>query len=64
MTPLETLKEDFEQILGSGINHTGRVMELLKERGHTLANIMPVIYQMLLHGRLDPKGNKEPYKAN
>lgn len=57
-------KEDVERILKSGVNHTGHFMELLQMRGHKVEIIMPVVYQLLLMGKLDPNGNKSPYKTN
>ena len=62
MTP--ALKEDLDQILASGVNHTGRVMELLKMRGWKDNEILPPIYQALLQGRLDPNGKTMPFRAN
>ena len=60
----DKLKKDLLEILGSGINHTGQVMDMLKERGWSNEMIVPVIYQLLLQGKVDPKGNRTPYKAN
>lgn len=57
-------KDDVERILKSGVNHTGHFMELLQMRGHKVETIMPVVYQLLLMGKLDPNGNKMPYKTN
>lgn len=47
-----------EGILKSGINHTGRFIELMKEKGWSDNVIVPIVYQLLLNGKLDPKGNK------
>lgn len=64
MATLEDFKRDVERILGTGVNHTATVMELLKDCGWTNDQIVPVIYQLLLHGKVDPNGNRTPYKAN
>lgn len=34
-------------------------MELMKEKGWPESVIVPLVYQFLLHGKLDPNGNKE-----
>lgn len=60
----EDLQRDIEVILGSGINHTKRVMELLKEKGWSDDVIVPVVYQLLLRGQLNPNGNRVPYRTN
>lgn len=57
-------KDDVERILKSGVTHTGHFMELLKLRGWGTEIIMPVVYQLLMMGRLNPNGNKQPYKTN
>jgi hypothetical protein len=57
-------KEDVESILKSGVNHTGHFTELLQMRGWGTEIIMPVVYQLLLMGKLNPNGNKQPYKTN
>ncbi len=60
----QTLKEDLEQILASGVNNTGRVMELLKMRGWNDDEIVPIIYKTLLQGGVDPNGKTMPFRAN
>jgi hypothetical protein len=60
----DDLDRDVVQILGSGINNTGRVMEILKEKGWSAGVIVRVVYQLLLRGKIDPNGNQMPYKAN
>lgn len=64
MSTAEELQHDIEQILGTGVNHTATVMEFLKDRGWTNDVIVPVIYQLLLRGKLDPNGNQTPYRVN
>lgn len=63
MTP-EKLQKDVEDILSSGVNHTGTFMELLKKKGWLDRIILPLVYQLLLKGRLDPNGSKEPRNDN
>lgn len=58
------IQNDLDQILETGITHTATVMVLLKERGWRDADILPVIYQALLQGRVDPKGIETPYREN
>jgi hypothetical protein len=60
----EDLGRHVKEILSSGVNHTGRVMELLKEKGWSDNVIVAVVYQLLLRGKLDPNGNQVPYKTN
>jgi hypothetical protein len=60
----EELQRDIEHILGSGISHTGRIMEILKEKGWSNSVVVPVMYQLLLRGKVDPNGNQNPYGAN
>lgn len=60
----EDLERDLERILETGITNTGHVIDLLKEKGWKDNDILPVIYQTLLQGRVDPKGAKTPYKGN
>jgi len=60
----DKLQADLNEILASGINNTARVMELLKDKGYTLDEIMRITYQLLLLGKLDPKGTTTPYRAN
>lgn len=60
----QELKDDVERILKSGVTHTGHFMELLQMRGHKIEIIMPVVYQLLLLDKLNPNGNKAPYKTN
>lgn len=64
MNDAERLQKDVEEILGSGINHTATFMERMKERGWPNGVIVPAVYQLLLRGKLDPKGNAAPYRAN
>jgi hypothetical protein len=64
MTDAERLQRDVEDILGSGINHTATFMERMKQRGWSTAVIVPAVYQLLLRGKLDPKGNPTPFRAN
>lgn len=54
------IEEDFESILSSGVNNTGRVIELLEMRGWTHKEILPVTYKALLKGSVDPNGHKMP----
>jgi hypothetical protein len=54
------LKADVEGILASGVNHTGTFIELLKEKDWSEGVIVPLVYQLLLMGKLDPNGNKYP----
>lgn len=61
---LEHMKRDLAEILGAGITHTGTVMEMLKAKGWTSEDIVPVVYRLLLLNQLDPNGNKIPFKAN
>ncbi len=64
MGTLEDLKRDLKEIVGSGINHTATVMELLRKRGWPDGVIVPAVYQLLLTGVLDPKGQKVSYRQN
>jgi len=64
MTEAERLMKDVEEILGSGINRTETFMELMHGRGWSDGVIVPTVYQLLLRGKLDPKGNAVPFKAN
>ena len=60
----EALKRDFQEILDSGVNHTGLMMELLQKKGWSSTVIVPLVYQALLHGRLEPQGQRTPFRAN
>lgn len=60
----EKLQKDVESIIESGVNHTGTFMELLKKKGWSERVIVPLVYQLLLLGRLDPNGNKTPFTTN
>ncbi len=40
------------------------VMEMLKERGWSNGVIVPVAYQLLLRGKVDPNGNANPHRTN
>ena len=64
MTDAEKLDRDIQEILGTGVNRTATVMELLKERGWSTGVIVSVAYQLLLKGKVDPNGNAKPYRAN
>lgn len=64
MPTKEDLARDLSEILGSGISHTATVMELLKNRGWTTDQIVPIIYHLLLIGKVDPNGTKTPYNRN
>lgn len=64
MPTKEDLQRDLDHILGSGVNHTATVMELLKMRGWSVDAIVPIVYQLLLLGKLDPNGNRTPYNTN
>jgi hypothetical protein len=64
MTDAERLDRDIQEILGTGVNRTATVMEMLKERGWSTEVIMPVAYQLLLRGKVDPNGNPTPYRTN
>lgn len=60
----EALQRDFQEILASGINHTGTVMELLQQKGWNSSVIVPLVYQALLRGLLEPKGQRDPFRVN
>lgn len=60
----EKLQADLNEILASGVNNTPRFMELLKDKGNTLDEIMKITFQLLCLGKLDPNGAKTPYRAN
>lgn len=60
MTVEKSVTEALDEILGTGINHTAKVMVLLYERGFRSDAIMPAVYQYLLAGKLDPKGRAGP----
>lgn len=60
----EALILDFERIFATGVTHTGTVIELMQLRGWTQDQILPIIYQLLLRGRLDPNGIKIPFREN
>ncbi len=64
MTDAERLDRDIQEILGTGVNRTATVMEMLKERGWSTEVNMPVAYQLLLRGKVDPNGNPTPYRTN
>jgi hypothetical protein len=64
MEEAERLQRDIEEILSSGINHTATFMERMKEFGWSNAVIVAAVYQLLLRGKLDPKGNAVPFRAN
>lgn len=60
----EALQRDFQEILDSGINHTGLVMELLQKKGWSSSVIVPLVYQALLKGRLEPQGHRTSFRTN
>jgi hypothetical protein len=60
----EALAKDFQEILASGINHTGTVMEMLQKKGWNSSVIVPLVYQALLRGLLEPKGQRDPFRVN
>lgn len=64
MTDAERLDRDIQEILGSGVTRTETVMEMLKERGWSTGVIVPVAFQLLLKGKVDPNGNAIPYRKN
>lgn len=57
-------QQDLEEILSTGITHTGDVIELMKKRGWKDIDLLPLIYKTLLRGRVDPNGSRIPYRAN
>jgi len=64
MKTLEDLKRDLEEILGSGIRNTNKVIEMLQARGWADGQILPIVYNLLLHGKLDPAGPTTPFRTN
>lgn len=60
----DQLQADLNEILSTGINNTAKVMEMLKDKGYTLDEIMRITYQLLLLGKVDPKGATTPYRGN
>lgn len=60
----DKLQADLNEILSTGVNNTAKVMELLKDKGYTLDEIMRITFQLLCLGKLDPNGAKTPYRAN
>jgi hypothetical protein len=64
MGTLDDLKRDISKILATGVNHTGRMIELLQAAGWSSDMIVPAVYQLIANGTLDPKGRQVPYRAN
>lgn len=64
MQPTEQMRRELEDIVSSGITHTQTVIDLLFGKWWPNDLIVPVIYQLVLAGKLSPQGIKIPYRGN
>lgn len=65
MKSLEDLKKTITRIVvGKGITHTGTVIDLLRSEAWSDGIILPVVFEMIAAGILDPNGCKEAFKEN